>query len=310
MKLIGSRIQHSLPKERRAPSKRDEEGVRAPVMSLLYRTRNPEGTDEDVNIHQALNSKRRNRRGMRHESEAPVGFESAKERVGRPGNMKVLSKQTFFTITVQILFDVKDEGGFGGEGGRLAWPRGFESLWLELTIKLIYVNASGCDIAMLANLAWRMNDASKQRHWKSMWSSRVRVSQKTPNRAWQKNQHVRALLLARKRFIKCEPCLWGGGRGGGREETAGLMMEPECVKDVESWAKGVVSIPQGKRKAWGRRWSTSFNVNQRAEISPTLFLSPFSLSLSFTHRTNPKKKKKHKPWKIDNPLSTVMAASR
>lgn len=37
----------------------------------------------------------------------------AQERVGRPDNMKVLSKQTFLTITVQILFDVKDEGRIG-----------------------------------------------------------------------------------------------------------------------------------------------------------------------------------------------------
>lgn len=41
----------------------------------------------------------------------------AQERVGRPDNMKVLSKQTFLTITVQILFDVKDEGRIGDWGG-------------------------------------------------------------------------------------------------------------------------------------------------------------------------------------------------
>lgn len=45
----------------------------------------------------------------------------AQERVGRPDNMKVLSKQTFLTITVQILFDVKDEGRIGDWGGGLGW---------------------------------------------------------------------------------------------------------------------------------------------------------------------------------------------
>lgn len=54
---------------------------------------------------------------MRHESEAPAGF----ERVGRPDNMKVLSKQTLLTITAQIRSDVKGEGGTGGGGG--GWER-------------------------------------------------------------------------------------------------------------------------------------------------------------------------------------------
>lgn len=40
----------------------------------------------------------------------------AQERVGRPDNMKVLSKQTFLTITVQFLLAVKDVGGIGGGG--------------------------------------------------------------------------------------------------------------------------------------------------------------------------------------------------
>lgn len=58
------------------------------------------------------------------------------------------------------------------------------------------------------------------------------------------NQHLAARLLAHKRFIKCElPLGGGGGRGVGREETGGLMVELERVKDVESWEKGVASIP-------------------------------------------------------------------
>lgn len=53
------------------------------------------------------------------------------------------------------------------------------------------------------------------------------------------NQHVPARLLAHKRFIKCEL----PQRDGERKETGRLVVELERVKDVESWAKGVASIP-------------------------------------------------------------------
>lgn len=50
-------------------------------------------------------------------------------------------------------------------------------------------------------------------------------------------------FISTQTFLLNVNCLYGGGWGVEREETGGLMVELESVEDVESWVKGVASIP-------------------------------------------------------------------